>query len=161
MDALTYYIWNDIVYGVIEIHASLFEAMHLAAKKQNLSSDLIEELKAKDSKDIREGDWRFSLRIELYEDDIGGFKINLLAAETYDAFQQAIANASKDHGISMNDLRNFEIEHGIDIDEDIIEAIEESYNIFAEETNEEVLFELVVFDSDDIDDSGKFGWGGI
>jgi hypothetical protein len=59
----------------------------------------------------------------------------------------------------MNDLRNFEIELGINIDEDIFEAIEESYNIFAEETNEEVLFELVIFDSDDIDDSGKFGEG--
>jgi hypothetical protein len=55
LDVLNYNIWNDIVYGVTEIHASLFEAMHLAAKKLILSSDLIKELKAKDSKNIREG----------------------------------------------------------------------------------------------------------
>jgi hypothetical protein len=151
---LIYDIWNEIIYDVVEIHSPFLDAMKMAAKNLNLSSDLVNELKRAGSIEIQERDWSFQLEIELYENEIGGFKIYLLAAEAHDKFQQAISNAAKAHGVSLKDLRGFEIEHGLDLNEDIFEAIEESYNIYAEETYEGLLFELVVFDSDNIDNSG-------
>jgi predicted translin family RNA/ssDNA-binding protein len=151
---LMYDTWNEIIHGVIELHAPFLEAMKIAAKALNISSEIVKELKRVGFKEIREKYWSFHLEIESYDDEIGGFKVFLSAAEACDEFQEAISNAANAHGVSLNDLKTFEIEHGLDLIEDIFEVIEENYNIYAQETNEGVLFALVVFDSDDIDNSG-------
>jgi len=153
--AITYDLWNDVIDEVIRIHTPLFEAMRRAERYLILSRDLVDELKIKGFKEVQEGEWNFLLIIEPYEDEIGGFKIYLLAAETSEVFQQAKVDAAMSQNASADDLRGFEVEHGLDLDDEIFEAMEDSYDISAEVTTNGMLFELVVFDSDDIDDSGK------
>ena len=153
--AITYDLWNDVIDEVIRIHTPLFEAMRRAERYLILSRDLVDELKIKGFKEVQEGEWNFLLIIEPYEDEIGGFKIYLLAAETSEVFQQAKVDAAMSQSASADDLRGFEVEHGLDLDDEIFEAMEDSYDISAEVTTNGMLFELVVFDSDDIDDSGK------
>ncbi|MDD1758920.1 MAG: hypothetical protein LUQ22_09350 [Methanotrichaceae archaeon] len=155
MVAITYDLWNDVIDEVIRIHTPLFEAMRRAERYLILSRDLVDELKIKGFKEVQEGEWNFLLIIEPYEDEIGGFKIYLLAAETSEVFQQAKVDAAMSQSASADDLRGFEVEHGLDLDDEIFEAMEDSYDISAEVTTNGMLFELVVFDSDDIDDSGK------
>jgi len=153
--AITYDLWNDVIDEVIRIHTPLFEAMRRAERYLILSRALVDELKIKGFKEVQEGEWNFLLIIEPYEDEIGGFKIYLLAAETSEVFQQAKVDAAIARSASVDDLRGFEVEHGLDLDDEIFEAMEDSYDISAEVTTNGMLFELVVFDSDDIDDSGK------
>ncbi|MDD1751805.1 MAG: hypothetical protein LUQ38_01790 [Methanotrichaceae archaeon] len=153
--AITYDLWNDVIDEVIRIHTPLFEAMRRAERYLILSRALVDELKIKGFKEVQEGEWNFLLIIEPYEDEIGGFKIYLLAAETSEVFQQAKVDAAMSQSASADDLRGFEVEHGLDLDDEIFEAMEDSYDISAEVTTNGMLFELVVFDSDDIDDSGK------
>jgi len=153
--APTYDLWNDVIETVIRLHAPLFEAMKRAKKDLILSRALVDELKNKGFKEIQERDWNFLLIIESYEDEIGGFKIYLLAAEKSEVYQQSKVNAAIAQSTSMEDLRGFEMEHGLDLNEEIFEAIEDFYDISAESTSDGLLFELVVFDSDDIDDSGR------
>ena len=43
-------------------------------------------------------------------------------------FELSIAEAAANHGISLEEIEGFELEHGLKIDEEIIEKIEESYN---------------------------------
>ena len=155
MVAITYDLWNDVIDEVIRIHTPLFEAMRRAERYLILSRALVDELKIKGFKEVQEGEWNFLLIIEPYEDEIGGFKIYLLAAETSEVFQQAKVDAAMSQSASADDLRGFEVEHGLDLDDEIFEAMEDSYDISAEVTTNGMLFELVVFDSDDIDDSGK------
>ena len=155
MAAPTYDLWNDVIETVIRLHAPLFEAMKRAKKDLILSRALVDELKNKGFKEIQERDWNFLLIIESYEDEIGGFKIYLLAAEKSEVYQQSKVNAAIAQSTSMEDLRGFEMEHGLDLNEEIFEAIEDFYDISAESTSDGLLFELVVFDSDDIDDSGR------
>lgn len=78
-----------------------------------------------------------------------------MAAETSEIYQQAKVDAAIAQSASIDDLRGFEVEHGLDLNDDIFEAMEDSYDISVEVTTNGLLFELVVFDSDDIDDSGK------
>jgi len=153
--ALTYDLWNNVIDAVIRVHVPLFEAMRRAEKNLILSKALVDELRMKGFKEVQEAEWNFLLIIEPYEDEIGGFKIYLLAAETSEVFQKLKVDAAIAQSVSVNDLRGFEVEHGLDFDDEIFEAMEDSYDISAELTINGLLFELVVFDSDDIDDSGK------
>ena len=57
------------------------------------------------------------------------------------------------HGISLEEIQGFEIEHGLEMDEEIFEKIEESYNVTTDFTEDGVIFELVVFDSRDLDNN--------
>ena len=155
MVTLTYDLWNNVIDAAIRVHVPLFEAMRRAEKNLILSRALVDELKIKGFKEIQEGEWNFLLIIEPYEDEIGGFKIYLLAAETSEVFQKAKVDAAIAQSASVDGLRGFEVEHGLDLDDEIFEAMEDSYDISAELTINGLLFELVVFDSDDIDDSGK------
>lgn len=153
MYSLTYDLWNDIIDGVIEAHASLFEAMRQAADGINLSKELVEELKLQGVKEIDAEPWHFLLKIEQYNDEIEGFMISLLAAEELGTLELMKADVAAQRGVSMEEIISFEADHGLDFDEEIINGISEGYGIDAEIAENGVLFELVVFDSEDIDNS--------
>lgn len=163
MYSVTYDLWKDIIDDAIEAHAPLFEAMHSAAEKIPLSGQLVEELKLHGVKEIEGNSWNFLLRIELYDDGIEGFMISLMAAEDLTAFEQMKANAAMVLGISMEDINGFEADHGLELDEEIIKGIEEGFGITAEVAENGILFELVIFDSEDIDNNlgGSYDRGGM
>ncbi len=153
MYGLTYDLWNDIIDGVIEAHAPLFEAMRQAADGITLSGELVEELKLQGVREIGVDPWRFLLKIEQYSDGIDGFMISLLAAEEPLTLELMKADAAALNGVSLEEIKGFEADHGLDLDEEIIEGISEGYGIDAEIAENGVLFEMVVFDSEDIDNS--------
>ncbi len=161
MYSLTYDLWNDIIDGVIEAHAPLFEAMRQTADRTHISGALVEELKLQGVKEIGEDPWRFLLKIELYGDEIEGFMISLLAAEELETLELMKAEVAMLHGVSPEELKGFEADHGLDLDEEIITGMEEGYGITAEVAENGILFELVIFDSEDIDNSqrGNHAWG--
>jgi hypothetical protein len=163
MYSFTYDLWNDLVDNVIEAHAPLFEAMRQTADKIPLSGPLVEELKLQGVKEIGEDPWRFLLKIELYGDDIEGFMISLLAAEELEVLELMKAEVAMVHGVSLEDINGFEADHGLDLNEEIITGIEESYGITTEIAENGILFELVIFDSEDIDNShrGNHAWGNV
>ncbi len=152
---ITYDIWNDIIDDCIEAHMPLFEAMRQTADKIQLSKAELDELKQKGFKDIYNEPWNFLLKIELYDDKIEGFAITLLAAETLEVFDQIKINAAAARGVSDEELSGFEAEHGLDIDEEIFKEMNEGFDIAAEAAENGILFELIVFDSEDIDNSGS------
>jgi hypothetical protein len=151
--SLTYDLWNDIIYDAVEAHAILFDAMHQTADQIDLSKELVEDLKQNGMKDIGEDPWHFILQIDHLDDKIKGFTISLLAAESMDLFELSIAKAAANRGISLEEIQGFEIEHGLEMDEEIFENIIESFNIATEITENGVMFELVVFDSRDLDNN--------
>ena len=153
MLSLTYDLWNEIIYDAVEAHAFLFDAMHQTADQLKLSKELVEDLKQNGVKDVGDDPWHFILEIDLLEDKIKGFTISLLAAESMELFDSSIAKAASNHGISLEEIQGFEIEHGLEMDEEIFEKIEESYNVTTDFTEDGVIFELVVFDSRDIDNN--------
>ncbi len=161
MYSLTYDLWNDIIDGVIEAHAPLFDAMRQTASRTQISRALIEELKLQGIKEIGIEPWRFLLKIELYGDEIDGFMVSLLAAEELATLELMKAEMAMLRGISLEDLKGFEADHGLDLDKEIIDGIGESYGITAEIADNGILFELVIFDSEDIDNSqmGNQTWG--
>jgi hypothetical protein len=163
MYSLTYDRWTDLIDDMIEAHAPLFEAMRQTADKIPLSGQLVEELKLQGVKEIGEVPWRLLLKIELYGDDIEGFMISLLAAEDLMIFEQTKAEVAMAHGISLEEINGFEADHGLDLDEEIITGIEEGYGITTEIAENGILFELVIFDSEDIDNShrGNHDWGNV
>jgi hypothetical protein len=104
----------------------------------------------------------FLLAIELYDDGIGGFKISLMISESPDAFEEIKERAAAAHDVTFEDVRNFEVEHGMNMAEEILDRIEERYSVNAEETGEGIVFELVVFDSENLDSNNLMGngvWG--
>ena len=153
MLSLTYDLWNEIIYDAVEAHAFLFDAMHQTADQLKLSKELVEDLKQNGVKDVGDDPWHFILEIDLLEDKIKGFTISLLAAESMELFESSIAKAASNHGISLEEIQGFEIEHGLEMDEEIFEKIEESYNVTTDFAEDGVIFELVVFDSRDIDNN--------
>ncbi len=155
MYSISYDLWNDIIDDVIEAHTPLFEAMRQMAGKIQISRALVDELKQKGVKEIGEDPWRFLIKIEPYDDGIGGFAISLMAAESPEIFEQIKAVASSARGISEEDMSGFEAEHGLNMDEEIIKGMQEGFDIKAEPAENGVLFELVLFDSEDIDNSGS------
>jgi hypothetical protein len=150
---LTYDIWREIVADVAIAHEPLFTAMHQTAEDLILTSELIEELKQKKEIAVYAGEGEFKLLIDFVEDRIGGFVIVLSATEQLQILEQVKSDVASDRGFSSEEIRDFELEHGLDLQEEILEEIEEIYDVKAELGEDALVYELVVFDSQDIDDS--------
>lgn len=68
-----------------------------------------------------------------------------------------MADVVSDHGFSLEEIEGFELEHGLDLMEEILVAIEERQGVRAGLSEESVFFELLIFDSRDIDDLNHSG----
>ena len=68
--------------------------------------------------------------------------------------------AALDHGTSLEDIESFELENGLELNEEIFETMEESLIVKADVMDEEIIFELVIFDSQDLDNSRKSDFKG-
>jgi hypothetical protein len=150
--SLTYDIWNEIIDDAALAHMPLLEAMNQEATQLEISAALIEELKKKGELVIDCDPWRFLLQIEFYVDKIEGFRVFLAASERIEIWEEVKSEVAADHGFSLEEIEGYELELGLDLDEEIFEEIRESYGILAEVAEDGVLFELVLFDSQDIDD---------
>ena len=153
MFGLTYDLWKEIIDEIAIAHDSLFAAMHQTADELQLTTDLIDELKSKKELKIANDPWEFLLMIDFIEDKINGFIIYLATAEQLEILEEIKANVASDHGFSWEEMEGFELEHGLDMQEEIFVEMEESYGIRAEIRENEVIYELVIFDSQDIDNS--------
>ena len=153
MFGITYDLWKEIIDEIAIAHDSLFAAMHQAADDLELSTALIDDLKSKGELKIANDPWEFLLMIDFIEDKIGGFIIYLATKENLETLEEFKANVASDHGFSWEEMEGFELEHGLDMQEEIFVEMEESYGIRAEVRENEVIYELVIFDSQDIDDS--------
>jgi hypothetical protein len=151
--SLTYDLWKEIIDEIVQAHDSLFAAMHQAAEDLQLSMALIDDLKSKSELTIANDPWELQLTIEFIEDKINGFIIYLAAKEPQEILEEIKANVASDHGFSLEDIDGFELEHGLDMQEEIFVEMEESYSIQAEVKEDVVIYELVIFDSQDIDNS--------
>jgi hypothetical protein len=150
---ITYDLWKEIIDEIAVAHDSLFAAMHQAADNLELSTALIDELKSKRDLKIANDPWEFRLMIDFIEDKINGFIIYLATAEQLEIFEEIKADVTSNHGFSLEEIEGFELEHGLDMQEEIFIEMEESYGIRSEVRESEVIYELVIFDSQDIDDS--------
>jgi hypothetical protein len=150
---LTYDLYKEIIAGVAQAHESLFAAMHQAAEEIELTADLIDDLKKKRELTIANEPWQLQLAIEFLDDDINGFTIFLVAKEPLEILEELKANIASDQGFSLEEIESFELEHGLDMQEEIFVEIEESYEVTAEIREDLVIYELVIFDSQDIDNS--------
>lgn len=153
MFGLTYDLWKEIIDEIAIAHDSLFAAMHQTADELQLTADLIDELKSKKELKIANDPWEFLLMIDFIEDKINGFIIYLATAEQLEILEEIKANVASDHGFSWEEIEGFELEHGLDMQEEIFVEMEESYGVRAEVRENEVIYELVIFDSQDIDNS--------
>jgi hypothetical protein len=151
--SITYDLWKEIIDEIAVAHDSLFAAMHQAADNLELSTALIDELKSKRDLKIANDPWEFRLMIDFIEDKINGFIIYLATAEQLEIFEEIMADVASNHGFSLEEIEGFELEHGLDMQEEIFIEMEESYGIRSEVRESEVIYELVIFDSQDIDDS--------
>jgi hypothetical protein len=151
--SLTYDLWKEIIEVIAHAHDSLFAAMHQTAEELQLSAALIDDLKKKRELTIAKDPWELQLAIEFIEDEINGFTIFLVAKEPLEILEEIKANVVSDQGFSLEDIEGFELEHGLDIQEEIFVEIEESYGVTAEVRENVVIYELVIFDSQDIDNS--------
>ncbi len=153
MFSLTYDIWKEIIEDIALAHDSLFAAMHQAAEELQLSAALIDDLKKKRELTIANDPWELQITIEFIEDEINGFAIFLVAKEPLEILEEIKLNAASDQGFSLEEIEGFELEHGLDIQEEIFVEIEECYGVTAEIRENAVIYELVIFDSQDIDNS--------
>jgi len=151
--SLTYDLWKEIIVDIAVAHDSLFAAMHQVAEELHLTAALIDDLKKKGELTIANDPWELKLKIEFIEDKINGFIIWLAAVEQLELLEEIKACVASDHGFSLEEIVGFELEHGLDMQEEIFVAIEESYTVRAEVKENVVTYELVIFDSQDIDDS--------
>jgi len=151
--SLTYDLWKEIIEDIAQAHDSLFAAMHQAAEELQLCATLIDDLKKKRELTIANDPWELQLEIEFIEDKINGFTIFLVAKEPLEVLEEIKANIASDQGFSLEEIEGFELEHGLDIQEEIFVEIEESYGVTAEIRENVVIYELVIFDSQDIDNS--------
>jgi hypothetical protein len=158
--SLTYDLWKESIEEIAEVHDPLFAAMHQAAEELQLSKALIEDLKSKRELTIANDPWELQLTIEFIEDKINGFIIYLEAIEPQEILEEIKANVASDNGFSLEEIEGFEIEHGLDIEEEIFEEMEENYGVRTEVGEHEVIYELVIFDSQDIDNnrSSDLAW---
>jgi hypothetical protein len=159
---LTYDLWNIIVDEAVDAYSPLFEEMQQTANGIELSKSLVDKLKQEGVMDIVDETRHFLLAIELYDDVIGGFKISLMISLCLDDFEEIKERAAAAHDVTLEDIRNFEAEHGMDMAEEILDGIEEQYSVYAEEASEDIVLELVVFDSENIDSNNLIGngvWG--
>jgi len=150
---LTYDIWKEIIDEISKTHDPLFAAMHQIRDDLQITPAIIEELKNKGEITIAEDPWEFKLILDAVEDEIDGFRIILAAVEQLDVLEQIKAGVASDHGFSQEDTEGYELEHGLDMQEEIFVEMEESYGIRAEVREDAVVYELIIFDSQDIDDS--------
>jgi len=150
---LTYDLWKEIIMDIAQAHESLFDAMHLAAEGLQFTPALIDDLKKKRELTIATDPWELQLAIEFHDDEINGFIIVLVAKEPLEALEEIKANIVSDHGFSLEEIEGFELEHGLDMQEEIFVEIEESYAVTAEIREDLVVYELVIFDSQDLDNS--------
>jgi hypothetical protein len=157
--SLTYDLWNIIVDEAVDAYSPLLDEMQRTLNGISLSKNLVDKLKLEGTMDIVNGARHFLLAIELYDDGIGGFKISLFIAESLDAFEEIKDRAASAHDVTFEDIRNFEVEHGMNMAEEIMDGIEERYSVYAEEAGVDIVFELVVFDSEDIDSNNLIGNG--
>ncbi len=153
MFGLTYDLWKEIIDEIAVAHDPLFAAMHQAAEDLQLSAALIDELKSKRELMVAKDPWEFLLMIEFIEDKIDGFIIYLAAKEPLEILEKIKTNVSSDQGFSLEEIDGFELEHGLDMQEEIFVEMEESYGVRAEVRENGVVYELVIFDSRDIDNS--------
>jgi hypothetical protein len=151
--SLTYDLWKEIIEEITLAHDPLFAAMHQAAEELQLSTALIDDLKSKRELTIANDPWELRLTIEFIEDEINGFIIYLDAKEPQETLEEIKANVASDQGFSLDEIVGFELEHGLDMQEEIFVEMEESYGVRAELRENEVIYELVIFDSQDIDNS--------
>jgi hypothetical protein len=151
--SLTYDIWKEIIEDIALAHDLLFTSMHQAAEDLQLSAALIDDLKKKRELTIANDPWELQLSIEFIEDEINGFRIFLVAKEPLETLEEIKANAASDQGFSLEEIEGFELEHGLNIQEEIFVEIEESYGVTAEIRENVVIYELMIFDSQDIDNS--------
>jgi hypothetical protein len=151
--SLTYDLYKEIVMDIAQAHESIFSAMHQAAEDLQLSAALIDDLKKKKELTIAEDPLELQLSIEFLDDEINGFIIVLIAKEPLEILEEIKANIVSDQGFSLEEIEGFELEHGLDIQEEIFVEIEESYGVTAEIREDDVIYELVIFDSQDIDNS--------
>ena len=159
MYILTYDLWNTIVDEAVDAYSPLFEEMQRSADGIELSKSLVDKLKQEGTLDVVDENRHFLLAIELYDDGIGGFKISLFISESLDAFEEIKDRAAMAHDVTFEDIRNFEVEHGMNMAEEIMDGIEERYSVYANEASEDIVFELVVFDSENIDSNNLMGEG--
>lgn len=152
MFTLTYDLWREIVEDVVISHQPLFEAMYQAADDLDLTAALIEELKSKEELNLP-GDWNFKLQIDSIQDEIEGFIIFLAAEVPQELLEQAKSAGAEERGFSLEEMQAFEMEHGLNMQEEILVAMEETYGIQAEMGDGWLIYYLVLFDSQDIDDS--------
>ena len=153
MFSLTYDLWKEIIMDIAQAHESLFDAMRLAAEDIQLTPALIDDLKKKRELTIATDPWELQLAIESLDDKINGFIIVLVAKEPLDALKEIESNIVFDQGFSLEEIEGFELEHGLDMQEEIFVEIEESYGVTAEIREDLVIYELVIFDSQDLDNS--------
>lgn len=153
MHEISYELWQEMVEDVASEYAPLFTIMHETAGEIAVSRALIEYLKKNREMKISSEPWQLWLQIELIEDDIGGFRIYLMASEERNAIEELMANIAEDQDITQEEIEAFEVEHGLDMLGDIFEEIRDEYDIQPEIRGDDIIFSLVVFDSQDIDDS--------
>jgi len=107
--------------------------MHQAAEELQLSAALIDDLKSKRELKIANDPWELRLMIDFIEDKINGFIIYLAAVEPLEILEQIKANVASDHGFSMEEIDGFELEHGLNMQEEIFVEMEASYGVRAEQ----------------------------
>ena len=131
MFTLTYDLWREIVEDVVISHQPLFESMHQAAEDLDLTTALIEELKRQEELPLP-GDMDFKLVIDFFQDEIEGFIIFLAAEEPQELLARLMADATEERGFSLKEMQAFELEHGLNMQEEILVEMEETYGIQAE-----------------------------
>jgi hypothetical protein len=154
---LTYDQWMALIDGVVNAQAPLFQAMRAAADGIRLDKNLADELKLDGQKELNVGDWTFLLALDPHDDVIGGFAISLLAEASLDDFDEAKELVAEVGGFTWPDIRNFEAEHGLNLDDEILETVEKEYGVLAEADDQTILFDMVVFDSQDTDNNCRLG----
>lgn len=157
MFSLTYDLWTEMLEEIVGAHDGLFSDMHLSAERIEITKALVDELKAKGELSVGGSEGDLLLRIELLEDQIDGFAITLTVEEPLLILQKIMADVVSDHGFSLEEIEGFELEHGLDLMEEILVAIEERQGVRAGLSEESVFFELLIFDSRDIDDLNHSG----
>ena len=150
---IDYAIWQEMVEYVVYEYAPLFSILHEAARELPLSRTLIDDLKASGELTVSCEPFRISLQIDPINDNIGGFRIYLMASIELSAMKELMSEVADDQGISQEEIDAFEVEQGLDMLGDIFEEIRDGYDIHPEIKGDDIIFSLLVFDSQDIDDS--------
>ncbi|AEB67944.1 MULTISPECIES: hypothetical protein [Methanothrix] len=153
MYELNYDLWQEMIEDIAFEYAPLFSIMHEAARELPLSRALIDDLLRTRERKISTEPWQMWLQIDPIDDNIGGFRIYLMASEELDAIKELMSEIAEDHGISQEEINAFEVEHGLDMLGDVFEVIRDRYEILPEIRGGNIIFSLMAFDSQDIDDS--------